>query len=144
MRKPISLAVAAILMSGLAADAAADRRHHHGHHGNHGGHGYYFAAPLLWGAALRPYPYYYGYGYGGYRPYGYGAYGYDAPTVIVEREPTVYVQRAPVAPVTQAATGPAPLWFYCTDPAGYFPYVKHCSQPWISVDPSTVATAPGQ
>jgi hypothetical protein len=88
------------------------------------------AAPLWWGP--------------GYGPYGYGYdYGYRAATVVVEREPAVYVERR--APVN-AATAPAPasLWFYCTDPAGYYPYVQHCNRTWVEVDPSTVAVPAGR
>ena len=133
MRGRIARAVVAMLIVGVAAEAAAHGGHHRGHH--HGHHysqyGYYLGAPLWWGPTYDPYPYYYGPGY-----------GYGQRSVIIEREPTVYVQREPVAQVPQSA--PAPLWFYCTDPAGYFPYVKNCSHPWISVDPSTLSPPPGQ
>jgi hypothetical protein len=33
-------------------------------------------------------------------------------------------------------------WYYCTDPAGYFPYVQTCSRPWIPVLPQSVQSAP--
>jgi hypothetical protein len=28
------------------------------------------------------------------------------------------------------------LWYYCDDPAGYYPYVKECRTPWRAVDPT--------
>ena len=40
---------------------------------------------------------------------------------------------------TQAATEVS-YWYYCTQPAGYFPYVKACSQAWLKVVPQ----APGE
>lgn len=93
-------------------------RTHFGHRGHlgfgrHGGRshfdlGFYFGGPL-------------------YAP-AYPAYRaprvYVAPPVYVE--PPVYVQR------------PAQLWYYCANPAGYYPYVQNCSQPWIPVDPAMV------
>jgi hypothetical protein len=27
-------------------------------------------------------------------------------------------------------------WWYCTDPAGYWPYVKQCNAPWQQVPPT--------
>ena len=133
MRKATAHVWLAALLVGVVGQAAADGGYHGGYHG-HGGHrdssfGFYLGAPLWWGPAYGSYPYY---------------YGYSPSAVVVEQEPTVYVQRQPVAPVTQGAPGPAPLWFYCTDPAGYYPYVEHCSQTWVTVDPSTVATPSGR
>jgi hypothetical protein len=32
-------------------------------------------------------------------------------------------------------------WYYCTDPAGYFPYVESCSRAWIPVIPQPVTPA---
>ena len=100
---------------------------HHGHHGGHWGHGhanfgFYFGDPFFWGG-----PRY-------YRPYA--PYYYDPPTtVIVERQPPVYVQRQPA----QAA---AQVWYYCPNPAGYYPQVPNCSQQWVTVDPSSVPPGP--
>jgi hypothetical protein len=39
----------------------------------------------------------------------------------------------------QAPTG---FWYYCTDPAGYFPYVRNCSKPWMTVVPPRGPNAP--
>ncbi len=57
----------------------------------------------------------------------------EVPQVYIEQEP------APVAPASQSAPA-ASYWYYCTQPAGYFPYVKDCSRPWMKVVPQ----APGE
>jgi hypothetical protein len=31
---------------------------------------------------------------------------------------------------------PAPVWYYCTDPPGYYPTVPTCNVPWTPVAPS--------
>ena len=40
---------------------------------------------------------------------------------------------APAAP--QVAPQQPSYWYYCTEPAGYYPYVNQCSRPWIAVQP---------
>lgn len=88
--------------------------------------GWYYGGPGYWGA--WPYAAAWGYGLGGY------AVGYPyvaAPLVInTVTTPQLVVEQAP-APAPQ----PASYWYYCTQPAGYFPYVKDCSQPWLKVLP---------
>jgi hypothetical protein len=56
-------------------------------------------------------------------------YFYDAP---------VYPYPDPYSPPMVAAPGapPAPagqLWYYCRNPAGYYPYVPQCGGPWEPV-----------
>jgi hypothetical protein len=51
----------------------------------------------------------------------------------------VYVQ--PPVVVTQVAPQPAPVseqnwWYYCSQPAGYYPYVKACPMGWTKVSPA--------
>lgn len=100
----------------------------HARHGRWSGSvGFYYNDPWFWG----PDPFWYP-----YRPYVYS----PPPVIIEQREPPVYIQR-PAAPQPQA---PATVWYYCTNPAGYYPYVQNCTQPWVTVDPSTVAPAPAQ
>jgi hypothetical protein len=41
---------------------------------------------------------------------------------------------APQAP--QAAPQQPGYWYYCTEPAGYYPHVDTCSRPWIAVQPT--------
>jgi hypothetical protein len=35
----------------------------------------------------------------------------------------------------QAAPAPAYYWYYCTNPAGYYPYVQNCNDAWMAVVP---------
>jgi hypothetical protein len=49
--------------------------------------------------------------------------------------PQVFIQQE-VLPATPAPAAPTDsYWYYCTQPAGYFPYVKDCSQAWMKVVP---------
>jgi hypothetical protein len=135
MMKVLVFAVA-IVLAGAAFEASAHGRHHGGHYGRHHGHGHHgssfglvIGAPLWWGPAYGPYRY---------------DYGYRAPAVVIEREPAVYVERRAPAASAQTTPVPAPLWFYCTDPAGYYPYVQHCNRTWVEVDPGTVRASSAQ
>ena len=108
---------------------------HGGHgwkgHGGHGGHGWggvgvtIGVGPYWW-----PYGYSYGYPYGysyGY-PYGY-SYGYP-----YTYTPPVYVQPSQQLSI-QPPSSP-PVWYYCDDPQGYYPYVQQCPGGWRTVAPS--------
>jgi hypothetical protein len=86
------------------------------------------ASPWYWG------PYGYGFAAPALYPYGYAGY----PTVVLS-EGVTYVQQpqaetAPPPPTRQATS----FWYYCTEPAGYFPYVQQCSRPWVAVLPQAV------
>jgi hypothetical protein len=35
-------------------------------------------------------------------------------------------------------------WYYCTEPAGYYPYVQNCWRNWMQVVPQNVPGAPAQ
>jgi hypothetical protein len=54
---------------------------------------------------------------------------FDVPPLWVAPAPYVEVTPAPPPP-------PAPVWYYCTDPPGYYPTVPACNVPWIPVAPS--------
>ena len=41
----------------------------------------------------------------------------------------------------QPVVNPSNFWYYCTDPAGYFPYVQNCSRAWMQVVPQNVPGA---
>ena len=103
------------------------------------------------------YPYAgYGYGFGWGLGYGAGwavattpAWGWPvAPAAYVMPswvpmgvvvEPSPFVEPAPLEstpPVPQAAPQQPGFWYYCTDPAGYYPYVTTCSRPWVAVQPT--------
>jgi hypothetical protein len=81
-------------------------------HGSHGGRfGWWFVVNGLWyfyPVPVYPYPVY-------------------VPPAIVERQ----------APPTPVGLPPAPYWYFCDDPKGYFPYVAACKVPWIAV-PTTL------
>lgn len=52
--------------------------------------------------------------------------------VIVQQQPTEYVQQQQVAP----PPGMDPnYWYYCQNPAGYYPYVQNCDS-WQQVSPT--------
>jgi hypothetical protein len=61
---------------------------------------------------------------------GFGWYGYDAP-VYPYPDPDAYTQ----------VMSAIPYWYYCQDPAGYYPYVTQCSGPWQPV-PAQPSPAP--
>ena len=61
---------------------------------------------------------------------------YQPPVVIVQTpQPPVYVeQNPPVQAAPPAQTAPqAQFWYYCRNPAGYYPYVPNCSVDWQKV-----------
>jgi hypothetical protein len=95
-----------------------------GHHG--GGWGYGGSYGGGWGYGGGYYADLWGYGY----PYRYPAY-YPPTVVTVPVTPPVYIQQAPPV-VQQNATG---YWYYCTQPEGYYPYVKECPNGWQRVAP---------
>ena len=126
MRKVILTVLTLTLVAGVIGEAAAHGRRSRTHFD------FYFGGPMWWGG--DPF----------YRPYRY-PYLYEPRTVIIEREPPVYIQRQPTVQqpaAPQTAPQPAQVWYYCTAPAGYYPYVQDCTQPWVSVDPRTVAPPP--
>jgi hypothetical protein len=105
---------------------------YHGHtrswYGNHWSGGWYgpsvgvyFGGPLWWDG----WPYSYYPAYPAYYPYP--LYGPD--------EPNIYIERS-------EDTGTTQYWFYCPDPAGYYPYVQNCSKPWMTVLPPGAPTPP--
>lgn len=113
-----------LLAIGLASSAAYADPFHRGRpfggrfysHNRHPGFSFYFGVPWY----PRPYfsyPYY---------------YPYYPPVVTVPTEPPVYIERDP--PQTQQPLAPG-YWYYCSNPEGYYPYVKECPYGWRQVDP---------
>ncbi len=49
------------------------------------------------------------------------------------RPPVVVVPSSPVPPQ---------YWYYCTNPAGYYPYVAQCATPWQPVPATSAPPAP--
>ncbi len=76
-----------------------------------------------------------------YPPY-YPSYPPYLPTVVVSPSaPPVYVEKGGDAAAPEGL--PSNYWYYCTNPQGYYPYVKECSVGWMTVLPQTPAQ-PGQ
>jgi hypothetical protein len=48
---------------------------------------------------------------------------------------------SPAAASSNAVSPPASYWYYCTSPAGYFPYVQQCGSAWIPVIPQAPSAA---
>ncbi len=133
MRNPMRTAlVAALVVPLLGAGAMAQERGHEGHWG--GGDIHHFADHDL------------GRWHGGHwfhGPYN-GRVGwwwvvddswffYPAP---VYPYPDPYVPPVVAVPAAPAA---APVWYYCGNPQGYYPFVPECSLPWQSVPASAAA-----
>jgi hypothetical protein len=53
-------------------------------------------------------------------------YTYAYPPVVVAPPPSPYVLPPP----------PQPLWYYCDNPQGYYPYVQQCPGGWRPVAPT--------
>ena len=99
----------------------------HGGHGFYGGHGWGGVGVNIdvgpyWGAYWRPYGYPYSYLYG----YLYGYPSTYAPQIAVQ----------PAQPVVIQPPSSPPVWYYCDNPAGYYPYVNQCPGGWRTVAPS--------
>ena len=112
------LGLCCILMTGLATPAWADHGHSHsghfhgGHYHHHGHVGIVIGGPLwFWGPGF-------------YDPYD----GYPPVTVVPARPPVYIEQSQP----DSLAPG---YWYYCDQPAGYYPYVKQCQGGWRPVAP---------
>ena len=108
------VAIAALLLTGVSPGFAS-----RGGHFGHGGHvslGFYIGAPFWgpgwWGPAYTGYPY------------------YPPRTVTIRQQPDTYS--------SQSVPADKPTyWYFCTEPEGYYPYVKHCPKGWLKVVPST-------
>ncbi len=74
-----------------------------------------------WGAPY--YPYYY--------PYSYYGGSYVAPTY-GDQGPATDIQRYGDS---GAQSDEGEYWYYCTDPAGYYPQVRDCAKGWLKVVP---------
>lgn len=134
MKAYIKWAVIIFVMCGLYSGTnwAHGRGGWSGGHGGWGGgyrghssFGFYFGGPGY-------YPYGYGYGYG----YGYPYY-YPPAVLTVPTSPPVYIQQAPPAATSPQDT--SAYWHYCTNPEGYYPYVKECPGGWQLVEPTPPA-----
>ena len=100
---------------GFHADGFHGGGFHGGFAGGHWNHGWHNGRFGWWwgdGVGLGYYPYDYGWsGYPDYGYYDYGQYNYGQP----------YASQT---------------WYYCSDPAGYYPYVAQCNTGWQAVPAS--------
>ncbi len=72
---------------------------------------------------------------------------YREPEEVIVVQPPVEYQATPVQPLpqTQAAPQAQQYWYYCDDPAGYYPYINTCNTQWRQVPVLTPPqTAPQQ
>ena len=136
MKRWLGAAATAVALLGLTATASADGRWHGGYRGDHqrdfrgdwhGGyrghwrgddddwHGHFYLG-------LGP-------GWGPWNPYWYPPANpyYYSPAPVIVTPPTTYIQ--------QEAPKQEHYWYYCTDPKGYYPYVKQCPPGWMKVVP---------
>ena len=81
-----------------------------------------------------------------YPPYYY-PYAYPYPPVVtlpaypnvvpVQPSAPVYIEKGDEAAGPSAQ--PSSYWYYCTDPQGYYPYIKECQTGWLTVVPQAPA-----
>lgn len=148
----ILIALAAALATSTAW-AYGSQGHGYRHHGG-ARVGIFIGSPAL------GYPYYgypnYGYGHApyGYAPYGYASYGYapygyplqgyyGATTTVIATPATqpVYIEQSSATNNASGnSSGPASdgYWYYCSNPDGYYPYVKQCANGWQRVPPQPI------
>jgi hypothetical protein len=134
MKSKLRVALLLLAMLGASSPGNAQGWHHRG--GPRVGVGVYLGP--YWGGPVYS-PYY-------YPPYGYG---YPAAPVVVNPSPPVYIENTAPAQVVvppAAAIAPAPpaapaSWYYCRDPAGYYPYVPQCKGAWEAVPAQPPAQA---
>lgn len=128
-----------MLSAGLSFNEPASARgggHFRGYRGSWGGHHHHGAwgyGPIIGfglGYGLGYGAGYYGGFYPGWNRYG-GYYGYPPAVVSVPVNPPVYVQQ----PRPAVQPYPSGYWYYCTNPEGYYPYVKECLTTWQPVEP---------
>lgn len=110
--KGLKLVVGA-LSAAVALTASSPGWSHDSRHRSRTHVGIFFGTPALWSWHYPPYYYY-------------------PPVIAVPAPPPpVYVEQAP-----PASAAPAPgYWYYCSNPDGYYPYVKECPGGWQKVQP---------
>lgn len=110
-----SMLLAAAAPAAQAHDHYRDRGHYHGPRTSFG---FYMGVPFGNPWYVPPPSYY-----------------YSAPQTVIIRAPEpppVYIERQ--APV--AAPSAPPMWYYCNNPQGYYPYVRQCPSGWLQVAPT--------
>lgn len=114
----IGLAAVAALAVAAAMPAPAGADDHHGGGSWHGGGGSWHGGGAWHHDHDHFHHFHNNFGVGVLFPtYGYGWDGY------------------PDAPYGDAYAAPSYSWYYCANPAGYYPYVQQCTVPWQPVPP---------
>lgn len=144
--KRVSLSCLVILLISACLNTPAQARGD-GHGGGYGGYGggnhfngggHYGAGYHGGGSGGNGFGYYgpsYGYGqgyYGGYYPPYYGG-GYPSTIVPMPSTPPLYIQENQQPAAQNFESG---YWYYCDNPAGYYPKVRQCNNDWQQVAPS--------
>lgn len=109
-------AVLTVFVMAFSLSVAADPYSVGGHYHSHSGFGFYLGFPLF---PRFYYPYY---------PFPY----YPPQIVTAPANPPVYIERSARRSLPPFPRG---YWYYCSNPEGYYPYVKECSIGWLQVDP---------
>jgi hypothetical protein len=113
------------------------------HHG-HGGYGHYGPSPRFYGPGWSAGHWYHGW-YGGRAGWWWtvGGAWYLYPTAIYPY-PDPYAVPLVSLPAPPAAQGPgAPqYWYWCGNPAGYYPNVGTCNVQWQAVAPGAAVNGP--
>ena len=149
MFKRVVLGLIVLVMSvGWAGFAEAGSRHRGGGHGGggrHGGYGGYSGGGHGGGGHHKSYSRHHGGHYGGsyyghrdhHDYYGY-YYGALLAPFVLSTLTGWYAPRQAAAPAPASAyiEQESGYWYYCTDPAGYHPYVTECPGGWMQVVPS--------
>lgn len=113
--KIIQFFLLALGLAGMLGASGANAQHRHHSH-SRASVGVVFGAP--WPYYGPPYPYYYP-----YYPYPY------PPVVTVPSSPPVYIERS------QDEVESENYWYYCSNPKGYYPYIRECKTNWQRVTP---------
>jgi len=127
----IGLLIAALLA--VAGGASVPAQAHGWYHGGHGGHGGGYGHVGV-GVYFGPgwgYPYAYPY------PYYYPGY-YPPAAAAAPSSPPQYIEQGDVnggdAAGANDAGAPAPaVWYHCSKPEGYYPYIRDCPGGWEQV-----------
>ena len=128
------------IMSGAGASVSVQAQGRYAHPQAHGGYahpqariGVYVGVPLwrpYWRPGWYPPP-----AYGYYPRYPYPPYyGYPPYAVVpAPSPPVVYIERS--GPESAPEGAAMQWWYYCTNPDGYYPYVRDCPGGWRQVAP---------
>ena len=116
MNKTISILCVALLLL-IGTVPYADAFGHGGFHGGGPGHGSFHGGGFGHHPFIAPHRF-------GHIDHFHGGIFFDVPPLWVAPEP--YVEVTPVPP---------PVWYYCTNPPGYYPTVPSCTVPWTPVYP---------